>query len=919
MAIQENALNSALADALSEAGLSATPEWTSDLTKRKRIDVQAKEDNARQFYTAIECKIGQGSDRQSAAVRDAQRWLEDADCTNAIALCYPDSLKKSNTLSLRQRITESSEILMVRVDASGPIGPWRYGGIATLTRLIEDSVSDDTHVISAILRRAILTASAKFSTVTAREIADVLELPWDPDKNGLDPRPGRIACLIIANMALLQNRLDSEKIAINGLTSLIDALQSGNSQWALVQCWGAIYDVDYVPVVEPALAILRCLPSDFQTEVALETLIQAALNCVPHMRGLQLDHAGPVFHTLLQTAKYDGSYYTGTAAAILLSELAMPKDWQRVDGDWQDYSRLAKLKVCDPACGTGTLLMAAARTISDRYRQVEISPQAHEKLHLALVEKVLHGMDINRHAIHLAASMLTFSAPKIDYEKFNLFNMQHGVDENGDVRAGSLDILLDEAGYFPGFGPDITHSRLGPKGFAQEVPELDKSCDLVIMNPPFTRNDIRNRHLPDSERKAVQEREVDIANKTEVLAHRKAIHNASFGTYFIPIADKLLSDSGTLAVVLPFSACTGPSGRFVRNLLTDPERFQVELVITSHDNRRINFSENTTIHESLIIVRRPGNTRRPGRVAFVALSENPASASDAYLLANAIHNAMAGNRSLLSEFGNIGWQKIENLRDRPWTIACFYDHSLAFAFERIVELEAVEELTDLASVEPAGQGIRGSFAKVTQRQIPDMRALWHHKTSRQRTLETEADTFVLPKPTHEESAKKLWAKRSNLLIANRMRLNLVSTAATFSAQPLVGSAWIPVTPNGSNKEDTCKAWCVWFNSTPGLISFLALRAKQLTYPHFSMDTIRKLPTPNPEECNLGKLTDGFNRFGKKELLPLPQIAEDPVRKEIDQLVAATIPGLDLDEIAQWRDSIALEPSITDTKEPLKLN
>jgi len=45
---------------------------------------------------------------------------------------------------------------------------------------------------------------------------------------------------------------------------------------------------------------------------------------------LQLDHAGPLYHGLLQNARYDGSFYTSTAAAVLLAGLAMPPDWAAV-------------------------------------------------------------------------------------------------------------------------------------------------------------------------------------------------------------------------------------------------------------------------------------------------------------------------------------------------------------------------------------------------------------------------------------------------------------------------------------------------------------------------------------------------------------------------------------------------------------
>ena len=58
-------------------------------------------------------------------------------------------------------------------------------------------------------------------------------------------------------------------------------------------------------------------------------------------------------------------------------------------------------------------------------------------------------LDINRHAIHLAASMLTLSAQKIDYNRMNLYNMQHGVNAEGEVRVGSVDILVDDAWFLP--------------------------------------------------------------------------------------------------------------------------------------------------------------------------------------------------------------------------------------------------------------------------------------------------------------------------------------------------------------------------------------------------------------------------------------------------------------------------------------
>ena len=665
--------------------------------------------------------------------------------------------------------------------------------------------------------------------------------------------------------------------------------------------------------------MLQRLPTDHHTESNLETLIEAVLECVPRIRGLQLDHAGPLYHGLLQTARYDGSFYTSTSAAVLLADLAIPRDWFTDERDWADANKLAKLKICDPACGTGTLLMAAARSIQERYLSAGGIENDLEVLHLTLIEDVLYGLDINRHAIHLAACMLTLTAPKIDYNKMNLYNMQHGVNTEGEVRAGSLDLLVDDASYIPGLAPDTTQFRTAAEGYRDEAPDLTELCDLVIMNPPFTRNDIRNRSLPLAERKLVQQHEINLAQNTSDATHRQTIDQSTIGTFFTPIADLLLNTTGSLALVKPYTVCTNASGKHERNLLTSPDRFHLELVVTSHDNRRIYFSENTDIHESLIIARRPTPESEKKPTAFVSLAENPASASEAHYLAQAIRSALDGDTSQLANYGTITWRSLEQLRDKPWNAACFYDQTLADAYDTLLQNAALTLTSAIATVQPGGQRVRDAFTKARQRQNPDMRALWSHKSNRQKAMRTTPDVFLVSKPEMHDYAGKLWKMRSSLLLVNRMWLNLTRTAAVFSDTPILGSAFVPVTPNGENNDALCKAWCVWFNSTPGIIAFLNIRQKKLSYPHFSLDGLRSLPIPNPDECDIDRLVVAYNHFANETLLALPQMNEDPVRSALDDAVLEAVPGLSNMDVVQWRNSIPLEPSVNNKKMPFQLS
>ena len=54
------------------------------------------------------------------------------------------------------------------------------------------------------------------------------------------------------------------------------------------------------------------------------------------MSGLRHDLLGRIFHRVLDTARYDGSFYTSTAAAVLLASLAIREQ----DADWSDPNSL---------------------------------------------------------------------------------------------------------------------------------------------------------------------------------------------------------------------------------------------------------------------------------------------------------------------------------------------------------------------------------------------------------------------------------------------------------------------------------------------------------------------------------------------------------------------------------------------------
>ena len=91
-----------------------------------------------------------------------------------------------------------------------------------------------------------------------------------------------------------------------------------------------------------------------------------------------------------------------------------------------------------------------------------------------------------------------------------------------------------------------------------------------------------------------------------------------------------------MALVLPATVSTGPSWEQTRSLI---ERdFNLDMVITSHDPLRWNFSDSTDLSEALLIATRRSTGGDPVEhsTTFVNLWQNPASVLDAHRAAQAV-------------------------------------------------------------------------------------------------------------------------------------------------------------------------------------------------------------------------------------------------------------------------------------------
>ena len=725
-----------------------------------------------------------------------------------------------------------------------------------------------------------------------------------------------VGALLICNACLLQRRLKNEPGG-ESIVSLDKVTGAERPLERLADAWEAILDRDYAPVFTPALAALRALPHTARTEDAIRGLAECANRVADSLSELGYDHAGPLYHRVLGSAKSDGAFYTNNVSALMLAHLALADDLV----DWSDPQAVAQLRIMDPACGTGTLLMAVLKTVKERVgAHVERDEAAHKALHKRLVEDVLCGLDVNPIAVQLAACNLTLGAPTVDYSRMNLETMPHGPQPDGTTKAGSIEILdtaEDDHDLLsvlaPGRALDaLAALQVNERFTPRTVPSIRfplRDLDVVIMNAPFTDNVKRGRKFSRDTRAAMQLRELEIRDAlgTRDPNAAQTITTNSIRTFFTPLADRLLDrEHAVLAKVIPATACTGADGVNERRFLA--ERFHVERIVTSHDPQRINFSENTSIHESLLVCRRwpDGTPRAP--TEFVSLRRMPANAGEAIEAARAI----ASGR--LADWGNIHHWPAERIQRGDWSAALLYDPTLLEAIDTIDAHLGVRlrQLGDMAHVGPAGQRARDAFPSEGGPE-GTYALLWQHQTERQRTIATAPDRHCDPRPQKVRYVKNtLWPMAGHLLLCNRMYPNLVRTPAVWTDERALGSAWTPVNSQDRDAETHEKAWAAWLNSTPGILCLLARRAKKLTYPQFPLASLRTLPCPDPALVDVRALVDAFQRLQDAELQALPTMANDPARAELDA-AAATVLGLSPDTLAQWRQRLAAEPTVTNER------
>ncbi len=760
-------------------------------------------------------------------------------------------------------------------------------------------------------------------------------IPKKEDKDAANERretAAKVSALILANAYIFQEQLSRSDEKVETLRKL---RKSDDLVGATAEHWEWIWkNINYVPIFQLGGRILEELPASPSTTENVKSLLDEAHRICAQQAALRHDLMGRIYHWLLHHAKYLGTYYTSVPAATLLLKLTLDLDW---NVDFGNMKSVANFKVADLACGTGTLLMAAAQAITDNFikaradSEKSLTEKDLANLHSALMQNTLHGYDILPSAVHLTASTLALLAPEVAFRQMNLYVMPIGMSGN-TPRLGSLD-FLESATVKTQFSLDDSQLDTVRTGAAKTiytnatVPKLN----LCVMNPPFVSSRYGNLlfgSLPE-ERPALQKELSAQAKKIGVSA------TAGLGAMFVPLADKCLADGGRLAFVLPIALATGEAWSKVRNYLAP--RYHLELVITSHDPERTNFSENTDLSEILFVARKRKPDEKGDLTIYVGLRRNPTTIHEAIDMASRLSS---GIRKLKGKAGSLiirnDVKTLASLASLPsplenenWTSAVFSQDALAQIHFNLTRYSTLNlpgdpnlydlDLCHLEELGTIGYDVRDiTDAFEVERGTENWTAypgFWDHAADKVVQISQEPNAFLTPRTMAIEGRNlknpaSVWAKAGRILLVSRLRTNTHKVVATNFNTRVLGNTWWAF-DDSKLTDQQAKAMLLWLNSSIGTLMYYGCRAitqgawMQMKKP--AWESMPVLDVRNLTKTQLQKLAIHFDKLSIQSLLPLAQLDVDPVRKQID---AAVCEALDVPTFAVIRELLVREPGLT---------
>ncbi len=891
---------------------------------------------------------------------------------SAVAVRMPAHLRALHPSKLSKGLASESAFEMAVFTGTSPkdferwpTSGWLVGGVADLSLITQSATVPPAVIDKAVdeLISGVSDAAGLLAELTKTHGGALKQISTElRQEDGEQTR--RMAATILANAFVFHETLAGGLGKLGAVKTIAELRTKGGlTKASILVEWKRILEINYWPIFDIARRILEHLPTGHTKEL-IERLAQTADKLLDSRVMRSHDLTGAVFQRMIVDRKYLAAFYTTPASAALLVGLAITPESALGAGSWSSPEDVKALRIADFACGTGTLLSTAYQRVGQLH---ELSGGDAEAIHPAMMATGIVGCDVLPAAAHLTASMLAGSHPTITYNQSSILTVPYGKQPDGDIRLGSLNIL-DPQGKLEILA--ITAVAVGGMGEAEEQTWMalpHRSFDLVLMNPPFTRDTghegkkvgVRNPMFAAfSANKKAQEA---MAKATKRLTEGTSAHgNAGEASIFLVLAHRKLKEGGSIALVMPVSLMSGDAWEDSRKLLAKNYSDLIVVSISGTDGSELSFSADTDIGECLVVGRKSKD--RIGRACFVVLNKTPEFPAVGAGIAAEFRRIAANKKIRTLEEGPVGGtalrfgdDEIGQVIDAPlggdsaWHLARVRDLSLAqSAFQltthgllwlpgmkkadavpmpmaRVASVGHVGPYhADISGVTQTGE-VRGPFEIVPAKagSAATYPVLWSHNAKEQQSLSFPADSEGVPRQGADPDEKiaisekiaTIQASASHCHFNRDFRFNSQSTGMQFTKRRTIGGrAWISIKLASEKQEKTLT---LYGNTCIGLLlHWYYANKQQAGRGSMGVSPLRELPVYDVRKLSGTELTafDAlFDKICHERLLPLHEIDQDPVRAKLDEEFArimgwAVLRGtggpLDL-----LRSKLALEPSI----------
>ena len=927
------------------------PDITITATGRSPVIIEAEYMPARDVEAEAKERLGY-------FIRNEQHSIE-----AVIALRYPDGFEFVKDIDKELAETEDLEYCAVYPQGKRfPTTGWLKGSVCDLADLIHlvDVPETAFEKCARDLENRINEAVSMFPPLKnlnegpVHKIFKRLGLTEDPKakqekipKRRSEKRTqvGRISGAIIANALLFQERIaaaypDKEILHIN------DIRRGDDRKDKALVAWRKILKINYYPIFDAAIEIIESL-SPFPAGEVLRILAGAAERIQEQGLLYENDLTGHVFQNLIVDRKYLAAFYTLPTSAALLARLAVNKI---KDIDWSNADKIGELKIADFACGTGALLSAVYDQIANSYERHGHNPA---DLHKALMEDVFHGFDVVHYATCLTASILSGKQPGIDYKDTHFGTMPYGRQSDGNVKIGSLEFLDKSEQRIMFHTGDPAQQIHGQRTDRRRIEVLNNDLDLVIMNPPFTRNVTREGEYEGTFAAAFaafgasDQDQRDMAKRMGLLKRGTCYHaSAGMASAFAAIANKKLKPGGVLALVLPMTAAMGSSWQKLRTLLT--KEYEDVEVISLADAKcyEVAFSAFTSMADCLVVARKksastPSRSDTPTR--FVSLHQRPDKLAAAGETARELIAKKTRRKLEGGPFGGeevfCGQEKMgETIQAKvsktnpSWNPVRIRDYSLPQTAYKLTQSQLwlpgeakplPLPVIDLGNLAKTGyyhlQIINGPpndapFKRTAPSNTSTYPALWSHNAKQETKMICEPDCQLLVKPGMETQAPTVWRSAGHCHLTQDHTLTSQPLSVAFTKRKCIGGrAWVNI---NFAKKSWDYAFALWGNSTLGLLLFWWHGNRQQPgRARITITSARTLPILDFRELDKAQIQQAkaiFDQFKDKRLLPAYIADIDKTRAELDRAVLCDWLGFDnstYQAVRQLPSKWCAEPSV----------